>query len=146
MKRSGHTGRQLQQRVRTLMRTWGGDFTRFPPSVFAQLRRPRGRPPEVTRQLRTLAAFPTAIPSSSSPRMTMVKNAVTIPQLSCRRVAPAPALDSLGVSPLSRSPSSSRTSVPSSSSLWKLQNYRQGVKQYNQDDVVMRQRVKMMRY
>ncbi|KAE9011404.1 hypothetical protein PF010_g22090 [Phytophthora fragariae] len=39
MRRTGHTAATLQGRLRTLMRTWGRDISRFPPSFFTQVRR-----------------------------------------------------------------------------------------------------------
>ncbi|KAJ8564034.1 hypothetical protein ON010_g7312 [Phytophthora cinnamomi] len=56
MRRTGHTAAALQSRLRVLMRTWGNDISRFPPSFFAQVQRPRGRHPAVARQLRAHAA------------------------------------------------------------------------------------------
>ncbi|KAE9010640.1 hypothetical protein PF011_g9736 [Phytophthora fragariae] len=52
MRRADHSARELQQRLRTLMKTWGTDIRLFPLSFFTQVQRPRGRPTEVTRQLR----------------------------------------------------------------------------------------------
>ncbi|KAG1711340.1 hypothetical protein DVH05_008593 [Phytophthora capsici] len=52
MQRTGHNARTLQERLRTLKKTWGKDVQRFPPSFFTPVHRPRGRPPRVTRQLR----------------------------------------------------------------------------------------------
>ncbi|POM62051.1 hypothetical protein PHPALM_28836 [Phytophthora palmivora] len=58
MQRTGHNAKSLQERLRTLKKAWGNDIRRFPPSFYAQVRRPRGRPPAVTRQLRLGAATP----------------------------------------------------------------------------------------
>ncbi|KAE9312026.1 hypothetical protein PF001_g9438 [Phytophthora fragariae] len=52
MRRADHSARGLQQHLRTLMKTWGTDIRLFPLSFFTQVQRPRGRPTEVTRQLR----------------------------------------------------------------------------------------------
>ncbi|GMF23299.1 unnamed protein product [Phytophthora fragariaefolia] len=65
MQRTGHTALVLRQRLHTLMRTWGRDLTRFPPSSFAQVHRPRGRPLAITRPLRGAAP---AAPTASSQR------------------------------------------------------------------------------
>ncbi|POM77943.1 Histone methylation protein [Phytophthora palmivora] len=60
MRRTGHSALALRQRLNTLMRTWGRDLSRFPPSFFAQVRRPLA----VTRQLR--GAAPDAASNSAS--------------------------------------------------------------------------------
>ncbi|POM71195.1 Histone methylation protein [Phytophthora palmivora] len=65
MRRTGHSALALRQRLNTLMRTWGRDLSRFPPSFFAQVRRPRGRPLAVFRQQRGAAPAAT---TGSSPR------------------------------------------------------------------------------
>ncbi|KAG6943096.1 hypothetical protein JG688_00017786 [Phytophthora aleatoria] len=69
MQRTSHPASTLKQRLRTSMRTWGNDVTRFPRCFFTQVRRLRGRPPAVTRQLRVLAAAsqPRRSPRSPSP-------------------------------------------------------------------------------
>ncbi|KAE8890933.1 hypothetical protein PF003_g24879 [Phytophthora fragariae] len=41
MRRADHSSRELQQRLRTLMKTWGTDIRRFPPTFFTQVQRPR---------------------------------------------------------------------------------------------------------
>ncbi|KAJ8556914.1 hypothetical protein ON010_g9050 [Phytophthora cinnamomi] len=55
MRRTGHTTAARQSRLQVLMRTWGNNISRFPPSFLARVQRPGGRPPGVTRQLRAHA-------------------------------------------------------------------------------------------
>ncbi|KAE8901915.1 hypothetical protein PF005_g13390 [Phytophthora fragariae] len=43
MRRADHSARELQQRLRTLMRTWGTDIRRFPPSFCTQVQRDHQR-------------------------------------------------------------------------------------------------------
>ncbi|GMF42326.1 unnamed protein product [Phytophthora fragariaefolia] len=56
MRPTGHSAAELRQRLQSLFRTWGRDIARFPSSFFTEVRRPRGRPPAITLQLRNLAA------------------------------------------------------------------------------------------
>eukprot|EP00644_Phytophthora_capsici_P006816 jgi/Phyca11/72752/gw1.8.485.1 len=39
MQRTGHNARTLQERLRTLKKTWGKDVQRFPPSFFTPVHR-----------------------------------------------------------------------------------------------------------
>ncbi|KAG1686448.1 hypothetical protein DVH05_006587 [Phytophthora capsici] len=55
VQRTGNNARTLQERLRTLKKTWGKNVQRFPPSFVTPVHRPRGRPPRVTRQLRQSA-------------------------------------------------------------------------------------------
>ncbi|GMF56208.1 unnamed protein product [Phytophthora fragariaefolia] len=72
MRRIGHTAAALQSRLRDLMRTWGSDILRFPPSFFTEVRRPPSRLPAATRQPRARAVLLTqaALPQRS-PRATL---------------------------------------------------------------------------
>ncbi|GMF39066.1 unnamed protein product [Phytophthora fragariaefolia] len=56
MRSTGQSAVALRQRLQALFRTWGQDIARFPPSFFTEVRRPWGRPPVITQQLRSLAA------------------------------------------------------------------------------------------
>ncbi|KAG3086500.1 hypothetical protein PI125_g18915 [Phytophthora idaei] len=60
MRPTGHTAVALRQRLQTLYRTWGRYITQFPANFFTVVRRPRGRPPAVTRQLQSLSSNPAA--------------------------------------------------------------------------------------
>ncbi|KAG3077655.1 hypothetical protein PI124_g20264 [Phytophthora idaei] len=97
MQRSSHPASTLKQRLRTSMRTWGNDVTRFPRCFFTQVRRLRGRPPAATRQLCVLAA---ASQPRRSPRSPSPSPAPAIPELrtsrSTQRVQPDSATQSAG--------------------------------------------------
>ncbi|KAG3116563.1 hypothetical protein PI125_g4551 [Phytophthora idaei] len=81
MRLTGHTAAALRQRLQSLFRTWGRDISRFPANFFTVVRRPCGRPPAVTQQLRSLAANP-------PPRQSNRAGAAEPP--SAARRAPAP--------------------------------------------------------
>jgi hypothetical protein len=56
MRPAVHSAAALRQRLQSLFRTWGRDIARFPASFFTEVRRPRGRPPAITQQIRIFAA------------------------------------------------------------------------------------------